>query len=99
MDTIPESVLQKALDALNQWACDFMIVGNGGNETPRYSQLMTREGVFVLKSTQKDLFYDLNLTPEEHDALDNVEHYSRWAQWKEARTAHLLTHFKTIKPY
>jgi len=88
----------------DKWANDFKIIGNGDNETPRYSQLMKlddydSDSPYVLKSTQKRLFYELGLTEEEQFELTNMDANERWKAWKEIRTAHLLEHHNTIHPY
>jgi len=101
---IPESVVTKALKALDQWTNHFMIIGNGKDETPRWAQLLPRrygefEGEFVLKSTQKDLYYELDLTPAEQRYLSLMNTDERWNQWREIRTKHLIENYKTINPY
>jgi len=101
---IPESVVTKALKALDQWANHFMLIGNGKDETPRWAQLLPRrygefEGEFVLKSTQKDLYYELDLTPAEQRYLSLMDTNERWNQWREIRTKHLIENYKTINPY
>ncbi len=102
MEQIPQSVVTKALEALDQWANTFMVIGSR-DETPRYSQLMNRyddlEGGWVLKSTQRNLFYHLDLTPEEHEALTLMNPDERWNQWRKIRTKHLIENYKTINPY
>lgn len=101
---IPESIKAKALKALDLWAEHFKFIGNGGDETPRYSQLMRiddrdSDSPYVLKSTQKRLFYELDLTDAEQKWLSYMDSNERWKAWREMRTAHLLEHHKTIKAY
>jgi hypothetical protein len=100
MNKIPESIMIKALAALEQWTITFKIMGNGGDETPRYAQLMMKEDdKYVLHSTQKKLFYDLGLTREENRFLIDMDTDTLWREWKEARTNYLLKNHPTISVY
>ena len=99
-----KDIKAKALKALDLWAEHFKFIGNGGNETPRYSQLMQlndyeSDSPYVLKSTQKRLFYELGLNEDEHEALRWMDSEKRWKWWREVRTAHLIANHPTIKPY
>lgn len=93
----------KFLNALNDWAISFKIIGNGGSETPRYSQIMrNKEGVFCLHSTQKSLFFLVNLTEEETEILRRSSAYEfndLWNEWKALRTDFLLKNHPTISAY
>lgn len=91
-----KELLNKILTALNLWANTYKLIGTP-NETPRYSQLMINSnGIFELKSTQKNLYYTLNLTEGENEFLNNIEHNERWNEYKEIRTEFLLKNHKTI---
>ena len=93
-----DSIKAKALKALELWAMTFKLIGSP-EETPRFSQLMRRGDVYVLKSTQKDLFYDLGLTEEENNLLLYADTRKLWDWWKQIRTEYLLENHKTINPY
>lgn len=91
----------KFLSALNQWANDFKIIGDGGNETPRYSQIMRHPETdeIVLKSTQKLLFYEVDLTEKEREYMNMVqrhEYTELWNEWKGIRTNFLKQNHPTI---
>ena len=95
-----KEILNKILESLNLWANTYKLIGTQ-NETPRYSQLMKNydNNNFELKSTQKNLYYTLNLTEAENDFLDSFEHDDLWNQYKEIRTNFLQENHLTIKVY
>lgn len=92
------TVIEKITKALENWCIAYKIIGTPP-ETPRYSQLMKREGVFTLHSTQKELFYNLELTESENNFLASFEYSDLWEQYKQFRTTYLTTNHPTINAY
>ena len=93
---IKDQIKAKILPVLNQWAVTFKLIGTD-SETPRFSQLLTQGGKFVLKSTQKNLFYNLDLTEAEERYLFLMDSEDRWNWYKQLRTEFLASKHPTIK--
>ena len=91
-----DQIKAKILPVLNQWAVTFKVIGTD-SETPRFSQLLTKDQKFVLKSTQKDLFYNLDLTEAEERYLFLMDSQDRWDWYKQIRTNFLAANHPTIK--
>lgn len=92
-------LLPKLLPVLEQWCITYKLIGSQ-DETPRYSQLLPLDGEnYVLKSTQKRLFYELDLSEAENFLLINTDTKTLWAWWKDQRTKYLLENHPTISIY
>lgn len=88
-------IKSKALERLEQWCVTYKLIGSP-DETPRYSQLMRSGETFVLKSTQKELYYELDLTEAENRFLMGADPRKLWELWKETRTEYLSKNHPTI---
>lgn len=93
-----DELLPTLLPVLEQWVITYKLIGSE-DETPRYSQLMRKDGVFVLKSTQKNLFYELDLSPQQIAMLEFSDGNTVWQWWKEQRTKYLLENHPTLSVY
>lgn len=101
------------LEALEVWCIHYKLTGSP-SETPRYSQIMSmywttgldEDDDYILRSTQKALWYPLNFNQEQKQFLRDLElevikgHTTKlWDQYKRLRTDYLRENHPTISVY
>lgn len=103
-----QDIVSSIEESLSIWCTKFKLFGFP-DETPRYSQLFTKKDsefyetknhVYELKSTQKDLSEDIDLNEEQNDFLFQLFlQGDLWDQYKELRTEYLIKNEPKISPY
>lgn len=101
-----EIIKTHILPRLDHWAITFKMIGNGGSETPRYSQLLQdSEGNVILGSTQNyKHFYSLieDIPKDDYLFLSKCSDFLTndvWRIYKEERTIFLKENHPTIKTF
>lgn len=88
-------------DAMHETCQIYMVIGNNGNETPRYYNYGGYEnGKLKIQSTQKsELFFTIDIPKELDIEYLYIEFRDFWQQFKEYRNNFLATNYPTINIY
>lgn len=99
-----EIIRTHVLPFLDKWAAEFNTEHVKESLTPRYSQILYRNGVLTLGSTLDELFFYplVDIPEDDYEFLEDCSDFltgDLWQIYKDERTKFLTLNYPTIKAF